>query len=94
MKEDMLSKQATYKLIADQFSTPQEIMSEIINLQAILNLPKGTEHFISDLHGEATAFFHLLKNASGVIRNKIDLVFGDMITNDEKNELALLIRLP
>ncbi len=65
MKEDMLSKQDTYKLIADQFSTPQEIMREIINLQAILNLSKGTEHFISNLHGESTAFFHLLKMLPG-----------------------------
>ncbi len=86
--------QAAYQLIAKQYASPQEIMSEIINLQAVLNLPKGTEHFISDLHGEATTFFHLLRNASGVIRTKIDLAFEDRMTDEEKRELALLIYYP
>ncbi len=94
MEEDKLYNKAVYQLIAKQYASPQEIMSEIINLQAVLNLPKGTEHFISDLHGEATVFFHLLRNASGVIRTKIDLAFGDRMTNEEKRELALLIYYP
>ncbi len=94
MRKSKLYEKATYQLIADQYSTPQEVKSEIINLQAILNLPKGTEHFISDLHGESAAFFHLLRNASGVIRNKIDLVFGDKISLNDKRELALLIYYP
>ncbi len=85
---------AAYQLIAKQYSTPQEVMSEIINLQAILNLPKGTEHFMSDLHGESKAFFHLLRNASGVIKNKIELVFGDGLSDEEKRELALLVYYP
>ncbi len=94
MRENNLHEMATYKLIANQYSTSQEVMSEIINLQAILNLPKGTEHFISDLHGESSVFFHLLRNASGVIRNKIDLVFEDKISLEEKRWLAWLIYYP
>ncbi len=94
MNEEQLYDKAVYQLIAKQYSTRQEVMSEIINLQAILNLPKGTEHFMSDLHGESAAFFHLLRNASGVIRTKIDLVFGDTMTDDEKRALALLIYYP
>ncbi len=85
---------AMYQLIARQYSTSQEVISEIINLQAILNLPKGTEHFMSDLHGESEVFFHLLRNASGVIKNKIDLVFGDGLSNEEKLQLKLLIYYP
>lgn len=83
-----------YELLARQFSTPQEVMTEIINLGAILNLPKGTEHFVSDLHGEADTFLHILRNASGVIRTKIDLAFGDTLSVEEKNELATLIYYP
>ena len=63
------------ELLARSYRSPKGAMSEIINLQAILNLPKGTEHFLSDLHGEADTFLHILKNASGVIRTKIDMIF-------------------
>lgn len=87
-------EQEAYGLLAKQFSSPQEVMTEIINLRAILNLPKGTEHFLSDLHGEAETFLHILRNASGVIRTKIDLAFGDTLTTDEKNDLATLIYYP
>ena len=83
-----------YGLLAKQFSTPQEVMTEIINLRAILNLPKGTEHFLSDLHGESETFLHILRNASGVIRTKIDLAFGDSVSTEEKNELATVIYYP
>ena len=69
-------------------------MSEIINLQAILNLPKGTEHFLSDLHGEADTFLHILKNASGVIRTKIDMIFDYVLTARQKDDLAALIYYP
>ena len=68
-------------LLSEKFPTIQEVCTEIINLQAILNLPKGTEHFLSDLHGEYESFLHILKNASGVIRSKIDQTFGDSLTN-------------
>ena len=81
-------------LLSEKFPTIQEVCTEIINLQAILNLPKGTEHFLSDLHGEYESFLHILKNASGVIRSKIDQTFGDSLTNEEKQKLATLIYYP
>ncbi|OON98453.1 MAG: fructose 1,6-bisphosphatase [Epulopiscium sp. Nele67-Bin004] len=68
--------------------------TEIINLEAILHLPKGTEHFISDIHGEHEAFFHVLKNGSGSIRLKIDEVFGYTLSNKAKKSLATLIYYP
>lgn len=83
-----------YGLLAKQYQSAQDVVNEIINLQAIMNLPKGTEHFLSDLHGEAETFKHLLRNASGVIRTKIDLAFGDTITVEEKRELEWLICYP
>ena len=67
-------------LMNNFFKTPNQAISEIINLQAILNLPKGTEHFLSDLHGEADTFIHILKNASGVIRLKLESVFKNYMT--------------
>ena len=73
------------------FKTPNEAISEIINLQAILNLPKGTEHFLSDLHGEADTFIHILKNASGVIRLKLESIFKNYMTNSEIQDLLTLI---
>ena len=89
-----MSEKAIYELLAKQYKTPQDVMTEIINLQAILNLPKGTEHFLSDLHGESETFFHLLRNASGVIRTKIEQVFGKSMTEVEKRGLASLIYYP
>ncbi len=83
-----------YELLARQYATPQAVVSEIINLGAILNLPKGTEHFLSDLHGESETFLHILRNASGVIRTKIDLAFGESLSEEDKNELAALIYYP
>jgi len=76
------------------FKSPNEAISEIINLQAILNLPKGTEHFMSDLHGEADTFIHILKNASGVIRLKIEKIFKNIMTNSEIQDLLTLIYYP
>ena len=76
------------------FKSPNEAISEIINLQAILNLPKGTEHFMSDLHGEADTFIHILKNASGVIRLKLEMVFKNFMTNSEIQDLLTLIYYP
>ena len=90
----MKKKQEVYELLSKQFPTPQAVTTEIINLQAILNLPKGTEHFLSDLHGESEIFRHILRNASGVIRTKIDLAFSSSLTDEEKNELAALIYYP
>lgn len=67
---------------------------EIINLQAILNLPKGTEHFLTDIHGEYEAFDHVLKNGSGSVRRKIDEVFGNTMSSRDKQTLATLIYYP
>ena len=63
------------KLLAKEFQTVQAVSTELINLTAILNLPKGTEHFLSDIHGEYDTFNHFLKNGSGVTREKIDVIF-------------------
>ncbi|MBQ9790950.1 MAG: fructose-bisphosphatase class III, partial [Clostridia bacterium] len=76
------------------FKSPNEAISEIINLQAILNLPKGTEHFMSDLHGEADTFIHILKNASGVIRLKLEAIFKNLMTHSEIQDLLTLIYYP
>ncbi|RCW54898.1 fructose-1,6-bisphosphatase [Halanaerobium sp. ST460_2HS_T2] len=82
------------QLLADQFPNIPAVSTEIINLKAILNLPKSTEHFLTDLHGEAEAFKYMLKTASGVIEYKIDQIFSDSLTDTEKRELATLIFYP
>lgn len=81
-------------LMDNFFKSPNQAISEIINLQAILNLPKGTEHFLSDLHGEADTFIHILKNASGVIRLKLESVFKNYMTSAEIQDLLTLIYYP
>ena len=83
-----------YKGLAKQYPNVASAATEIINLQAILNLPKGTEHFITDVHGEYLQFRHILRNASGAIRRKIDDVFGPTLRMEEKKELAALIYYP
>ena len=83
-----------YKGLAKQYPNVASAATEIINLQAILNLPKGTEHFITDVHGEYLQFRHILRNASGAIRRKIDDVFGPALRMEEKKELAALIYYP
>ncbi|MBQ8593152.1 MAG: fructose-1,6-bisphosphatase [Bacteroidaceae bacterium] len=82
------------QLLAQNFPTIAEASTEIINLQAILNLPKGTEHFLADLHGEYEAFLHVLKNASGSIKRKINEIFGNTLRESEKKELCTLIYYP
>ncbi|MEG1930395.1 MAG: fructose-1,6-bisphosphatase [Anaerovorax sp.] len=82
------------KLLQKQYRSIEEVTEEIINLQAIINLPKGTEHFLSDLHGEYEAFTHMLRNASGVVRRKIDEVYGKTMTEQERKTLATLIYYP
>ena len=78
-------------ILSEKFPTIQSVCTEIINLEAILNLPKGTEHFLSDLHGEYESFLHILKNASGVIKTKIDETFKNDMTQEERKKLATLI---
>ena len=80
--------------LAEIYSTIGKASTEIINLQSILNLPKGTEHFMSDLHGEYQAFSHVLRNGSGAVRKKIDDVFGHTLSNNDKRSLATLIYYP
>ena len=75
-----------YKGLAKQYPNVASAATEIINLQAILNLPKGTEHFITDVHGEYLQFRHILRNASGAIRRKIDDVFGPTLRMEEKKK--------
>ncbi len=82
------------KSLAHQYPTIAAASTEIINLQAILNLPKGTEHFLTDIHGEYEQFNHVLKNGSGSVRRKIDEEFGNTITNKDKKSLATLIYYP
>ena len=82
------------KSLSKQFPTIAAASTEIINLQSILNLPKGTEHFLSDIHGEYEQFLHVLKNGSGTVRAKIDEEFGNSMTEREKKTLATLIYYP
>ncbi|MBQ5709744.1 MAG: fructose-bisphosphatase class III, partial [Anaerotignum sp.] len=82
------------RLLSDQYKNINSAATEIINLKAILNLPKGTEHFVSDIHGEADSFSHVLRNASGVIKNQISAIFGESLRNSEKKSLATLIYYP
>ena len=81
-------------LLAREYPNIAAASSEIINLQAILKLPKGTEHFMSDLHGEAEAFTHIVNNASGVIKEKVDRVLGPGVPDQERAEFATLIYYP
>ena len=81
-------------LLAEKFPTRQAVCTEIINLAAIMNLPKGTEHFMSDIHGEYEAFLHIMNNCSGVIREKIELLFADSLSDTEQRDLRTLIYYP
>jgi len=82
------------RLLAQSFRNEADVCTEITNLQAVLRLPKGTEHFVSDIHGAFDSFSHVLKNASGVIKNYIDELFGATLLDAEKRNLATLIYYP
>ena len=82
------------RLLSEKYCSRQQVCTEIINLQAILNLPKGTEHFMSDLHGEYEAFSHILNNSAGVIREKVDMLFEETLTPRERSSLCTLIYYP
>ena len=82
------------KLLSKQYPTVDAVSSEIVNFSAIINLPKGTEHFMADIHGEHEAFEHVMRNASGVVKRKIDDTFGDTLTDAQKKELATLVYYP
>ena len=99
-KENILTEEAIkadlryLQLLAQSYPSIADASSEIINLEAILNLPKPTEHFISDPHGESEAFNHVLRNASGYIKRKVEEIFGDKLKKAEKKELCTLIYYP
>ena len=82
------------RLLSKQYPTVQAAGTEIIRLQAILNLPKGTEHFMSDIHGEHEAFLHILNSGSGEVKEKLEELFGNSMTQRDRNDLATLIYYP
>ena len=79
------------QLLSRSFPTIADASTEIINLEAILNLPKGTEHFLTDIHGEYEPFQHVLKNASGAEKRKVNEIFGHTLRESEKKEICTLI---
>ena len=81
-------------LLAQKYDTEEKVVTEIINLEAILHLPKGTEHFVSDLHGEYQAFQHVLRNGSGNVKEKIKDLFKNVLSDKEINEFATLVYYP
>ena len=92
---DQLQTHERYlRLLGERFPNADAVVTELINLHAILSLPKGTEHFVSDLHGASSAFIHMIKNASGVIRRKINDLYGNTICEEEKRALCALIYYP
>ncbi|WP_270660878.1 fructose-1,6-bisphosphatase [Thomasclavelia ramosa] len=92
--ENDLYRHKYLQLLSDKYQSIQDTCTEIINLQAIMSLPKGTEHFMSDLHGEYEAFYHILNNCSGVIKEKVDLLFKQTLKKAERQELCALIYYP
>ena len=80
--------------LAELYPTIGAASTEVINLEAIMNLPKGTEHFLTDIHGEYEAFAHVLKNGSGAVKRKVNEVFGNTLSNEDKKTLATLIYYP
>ena len=92
--EEIKSDLRYLELLSQSFPTIAAASTEIINLEAILNLPKGTEHFLADLHGEYEAFNHVLRNASGAIKRKVNEIFGNTLREAEKKELCTLIYYP
>lgn len=92
---EMINSDLRYlELLSHNFPSIASASTEIINLEAILNLPKGTEHFLADLHGEYEAFQHVLRNASGAIKRKVNEIFGNTLREAEKKELCTLIYYP
>ena len=95
MREPFSAQEIRYlKLLRKQYRTIQEASAEVAHLRAVLRLPKGTEHFLSDLHGEHAAFLHILHNASGVIKRKINDLYGDLLSGHERDMLSTLIYYP
>ncbi len=83
-----------HKLLSTQYKNTHSVITEMINLQALVNLPKGTEHFVSDIHGEYDAFYHIIQNASGAIKMYIEDIFGLSMSQEDKKNLSLMIYYP
>ena len=94
LNDELMEELKYLKLLSKQYPTIAKAATEIINLEAILNLPKGTEHFLTDIHGEHEPFVHVLKNGSGVVKRKIEEVFGSSLRDSEKKSLATLVYYP
>ena len=94
MTERTAIKTQYLRLLSEQYPTVEAAASAIVNMQAIMKLPKGTEYYFSDLHGEHEAFIHLLRSASGTIRDKIDSLYGHTLTEEDRDLLATLIYYP
>ncbi|MFI3167072.1 MAG: fructose-1,6-bisphosphatase [Bacillota bacterium] len=88
------NQEMVLKILSQQYKNISEVSSEIINLKAICSLPKGTEHFMSDLHGEYEAFNHIINNCSGVVREKVDMLLGNTVSEEEKQTIATIIYYP
>ena len=94
-KHSFTADQLRYlNVLSRQYPTVQSASSEIIHLRSILNLPKGTEHFMSDIHGEYEAFLHILNSGSGEVKEKLEELFGNVMTQRDRNDLATLIYYP
>ena len=87
-------KQKYLDLLSQKFDSAEKLATEIINLESILELPKGTEHFVSDLHGEYESFQHVLRNGSGNVRAKINDIFENKLSQQEIDDLAALVYYP
>ena len=94
-KTQFTDEQLRYlRMLSHQYPTVQAASKELIRLNAVLNLPKGTEHFMSDIHGEYDAFFHIFNSCSGEVKAKVEELFGTTLSRRERNELATLIYYP
>ena len=93
-QQEQTKKNKYLRLLSEKYPTKQSVYAKLIHLQAMQSLPKGIEHFMSDLHGEYELFFHILNNSSGVIREKVDYVFGARLTDEEKADFCTLIYYP
>ena len=92
--DEMIQNAEYLRLMSEKFPTVQAAATEVINIEAIMRLPKGTEHFMSDIHGEYEAFCHIMNNCSGVIREKVERLYGNSMTRRERDEFATLIYYP
>ena len=90
----MMADYKYLEMLSKKYRNIEEVSQEIINLQAILNLPKGTELFLSDIHGEYGSFSHIIKNGSGIIKDKIDKIYANSLPEKERKTLATLIYYP